>query len=251
MIFYFSATGNGEYIANKISKVANDNTVSITQAILNRDFTYEIAKDENIGFVIPVYFFGIPTVVLDFIEKVKLTAGGNNYVYSVLNCGGSTANAGKMLEKALKKKNIAVDALFAVRMVDNYIPMFEIADEAKANEILSKAEPFIDKIIEQIANKDKGDFNSIKGPAYMTKVLYPLYKLNAKTKKFYADNNCIACGKCAKECVCEAIEMTNGKPQWVKKECTQCLHCIHSCPVKAIQFGKKSEAKNRYYNPNV
>ncbi len=164
MIFFFSGTGNSEYIAKTISRKTSDNTVSITKAILNREFTYEITKGENIGFVLPVYFYGLPSAVLDFIEKVKLITGENNYVYSVLNCGGTTANAGKMLEKALKKKNIAVDALFAVKMVDNYIPMFEIADENKAKRILNEAEPLINKIAQQIADKEKAISTALKVP---------------------------------------------------------------------------------------
>lgn len=251
MIFFFSGTGNSEYLAKVIAEKTDDKVVSITKATRNNEYCYKINEGENIGFVMPVYFYGIPSAVLDFIDKMKISAKGNNYVYSALNCGGTTADAGKMLQKALKKHRLTIDGYYAVKMVDNYIPMYNISDNETAKKELSEAEPLIQKIAKQIVNKEKGDFNTIKGPAFMTKVLYPLYKSSAKTKKFFVEDNCTGCGKCSKECVCNAIEIKSGKPEWTKPNCTQCLHCIHICPVRAIQFGEKTKERNRYYNPNV
>ncbi|SUY47595.1 4Fe-4S ferredoxin [Clostridium putrefaciens] len=35
------------------------------------------------------------------------------------------------------------------------------------------------------------------------------------------------------------------------EDCTECLACLHLCPVQAIQYGKGTESKGRYKNPNV
>lgn len=249
MIFYFSGTGNSEYVANAIGAKTGDRVVSITNAIRNDTFSFELSSGENLGFVMPVYFYGIPSAVLDFIDKLDIKSTG--YCFCVLTCGGTTAGAGKMLQKALLKKGITSDALFAVQMVDNYIPMYEISNSEQAKQKLSAAEPKIQEIAKQVSEKAHGDFDKIKGVQSMTPVLYALYKPFRKTKKFFVTESCNGCGKCERECVCRAIEIQNGKCVWVKSECTQCLHCIHTCPQRAIQFGKNTEKRNRYYNPNV
>lgn len=48
----------------------------------------------------------------------------------------------------------------------------------------------------------------------------------------------------------DSKEVVSEKPEWGKK-CTQCLACIHYCPTKAIQYGKGTQGKGRYRNPNV
>lgn len=69
------------------------------------------------------------------------------------------------------------------------------------------------------------------------------------TKKFYANDKCTGCGICESVCNCNTIKV-DKKPSW-GKECTQCLACMHFCPVKAIQYGKGTEKKGRYKNPKV
>lgn len=251
MIFYFSATGNSEYFAKAVSEACGGRLVSITDAVRNGEYTYELESGETLGFIVPVYFSGIPSAVSSFLNNICVNASDAGYVFTGLTCGGTTSGAGKMLKKMLERRDISVDAEFAVKMVDNYIPMFEIANEAEAKATLDVANKEIDELIKKIAAKERGDFNNIKGPQFMTKIMYPLYKPMSKTKKFYATEKCIGCGKCANGCVCSAIEMKNGKPVWVKKSCTSCMRCIHSCPTKAIEFGKGSKKRNRYVNPYV
>lgn len=251
MIFYFSATGNSKYLAKKISEKCKEKLVDITDAMLFETFSFELSDTERLGFVMPVYFYGVPSVVLEFLEKLSIKTKGKNYTFAAFTCGGTTADAGGMLEKALLKKGIRIDAFFAEAMPDNYILMYDIADEKGAREKLQRAEKGICEISEKIVLKEKGDFNNLKGAKFMTKVLYPLYKPFRSTKRFYADENCIGCKKCEKECVERAIKIQNGRPVWVKKECSSCLHCIHACPKAAIQFGKSTKNRNRYMNPNA
>lgn len=47
------------------------------------------------------------------------------------------------------------------------------------------------------------------------------------------------------------IDLEIKKPVWTKDGCACCLGCIHRCPEQAIQYGKKTESRGRYTNPNV
>lgn len=73
-------------------------------------------------------------------------------------------------------------------------------------------------------------------------------KYGINVSKFYVTDDCISCGKCAKVCSLNIITLKEGKPHW-SGECSQCLGCINCCPKKAIQYGKGTAKKGRYFNP--
>lgn len=66
------------------------------------------------------------------------------------------------------------------------------------------------------------------------------------TKKFIVSDKCIHCGGCASRCPLGNIRMDGGRPVW-GNNCTQCCACIGGCPTEAIEYGKKSAGKTRYY----
>lgn len=252
MIFTFSGTGNTRYLAGKIGEKLGERLISVTDALRKNELCFTAGKDECIGFAVPVYFSGVPACVREFIEKMELTCGGGNYVFTALTCGGSTADAGKMLRRLLEAKGFSVNASYCAVMVDNYIPMYNIQTQQEANRKLDEQiNPEIDRLAGKIAEKKDGDFDTAKGVKIMTALMYPFYGPFRKTRKFYVTDRCIGCGKCEAGCADKAIRLENGRPVWVKKECTQCLRCIHACPTRAIQFGKKTEKRNRYMNPYV
>ena len=65
-------------------------------------------------------------------------------------------------------------------------------------------------------------------------------------RPFYVTEKCIGCGKCEKLCPKGNIVMTDGRPHW-EDRCMQCLACINVCPEQAIEYGKKTVGKRRYY----
>ena len=251
MILFFTGTGNSQYLANRISEKTNDCVISITDALHEEKFNFIVSEGENLGFVMPVYFSGVPKAVKDFLKKANFSLKGDNYVFSALTCGGLTSGTGKMLSSLLSQKGITVSAEYGIKMVDNYIYMYSISDEKEAIDVLKGAEDEIQKIALSVCEKKKGIMNSVHGPSVMTKFMYPLYKIFRKTKPFYVNGNCNGCGKCERECPEKAISVKSGKAVWVKKECSHCVRCIHSCPKKAIEMGKKTAGRNRYMNPYV
>ena len=93
MIFYFSATGNSKYAAERIAAATDDRLIFLRDAIRGRSYRYEVGREERIGFVAPTYFFGLPSILNFFLEKLQLSGYQDQYVYLVLTCGGSTGNA--------------------------------------------------------------------------------------------------------------------------------------------------------------
>jgi flavodoxin/NAD-dependent dihydropyrimidine dehydrogenase PreA subunit len=254
MIFYFTGTGNSLQAAKSIAEHNKEKLISIAAVMNSEDDSYEFKLEDNemIGFIYPIYAWAPPKMVLQFIEKLKLNNYKNNYVFSVATCGENIGNTMKVLENYLKKKNMYLDSGFSIKMPNNYIIMGNVDSKEVEDRKLTSARDTLKHINNVIEEKQKGIFEVDKGPlpGVLTSVINPLFNKNAvDTKKFYVDENCTSCGICEKICNCKNIKV-EGKPKW-GAQCTQCLGCLHLCPSNAIQYGKGTEKKGRYKNPNI
>lgn len=253
MIFYFSATGNSKYVAERIAAVTGDRLISLRDAVRSRNYRYEVGRNERIGFVAPDYFQGLPSIVHFFVNKLVLKNYENQYVYLILTCGQWTGDAAGQMEKLLRKKGISLSARFGILMVDNYVPAFTIADKEEVTRILEQAEASIDEAQRVIWDRGIGDYNRCQGPApaAQTALMYPMYANGRSTKAFVVTDACIGCGLCQEICPCGAISLRDGRPEWRKPKCVRCLGCLHRCPFEAIHWKKADESRGRYYNPRV
>ncbi len=254
MIFYFSGTGNSLQIAEDIGNCNKERLISIAREMNSKDasFEYKLEENEAVGFVFPVYAWAPPKMVIQFIEKLKLINYKNNYVFSVAACGDSIGNTMKVLNRELNKKGMELHSGFSIRMPNNYIIMGDVDSKEVENEKLKLAKEALNRINKIIKEKRRGIFEIKKGPVpvVLTSVINPLFNKNAmNTRKFYANDKCTGCGLCERVCNSNTIRV-DGKPKW-GSNCTQCLACIHYCPVQAIQYGQGTEGKGRYKNPNI
>lgn len=69
MIFYFTATGNSKFIAEKIAFEIGERLINITYCIQEGRYTFELEENETIGFVVPVYFWGLPIIVAELKDR--------------------------------------------------------------------------------------------------------------------------------------------------------------------------------------
>ena len=102
MIFYFSATGNSKYVAEHLAAATDDHTIFLRDAIRGRRYQFDASREKRIGFVMPTYFFGVPSIVTFFLEKLRLKGYEGQYVYLVLTCGASTGGAGGQMDRLLE-----------------------------------------------------------------------------------------------------------------------------------------------------
>lgn len=247
MILYYSGTGNSAYVAKRIAKATDDKYINLFEKLRNNDNS-EISSDRPFVIVAPTYGWQIPHVLRDWIINTKLT--GNKDIYFVMTCGGEIGNAAKYIKILCNEKKLNYKGCAEVVMPENYIAMFGAPEKDEAIEIIDKSEPVIDKIANYIAkgetinDKPSGIVDKLKS-GIVNAMYYP-FCLHAK--KFTVSDNCIGCGKCAKSCVMNNIQMVNSKPVW-SDNCTHCMACICGCPVKAIEYGNKSKGKPRYICP--
>lgn len=253
MIFYFSGTGNSLYAAKNIAEAQGEKLISISKEFDNKYnmFEYELKNDDLIGFVFPVYAWGPPYMVIDFINRMKLS-GGKPYIFSVCTCGDEEGKSTQTLQKSLGKKGLALDSAYTILMPNNYILGFDVDSKDVENEKLQKSEQILININEVLKNRQRGIFNIFPGKFSTLKsgIVNPLFNHFAlSTKSFYATEECTSCGICEKVCPVHSITV-DKKPMW-SKSCTQCLACIHRCPAHAIQYGKVTKGKGRYIHPDL
>lgn len=248
MIFYFSGTGNSLYAAKKIGTAIDDNSlINMAVSLKKGEFDYSVNDNENVGFVFPAYFSGLPTVVADFLASLNISYKEKPYIFFVITGGASIGGADRQFRKALNGRGCNPDCIFSLLMPANYIAVYNPPPESIAELIMKITDNRLNKIIPALKSKKVGGYKS--NVTYISTVLtYPIYMHGRKTKRFYADSKCIGCSECVKICPVGAIELKNGKPQWVKDQCAHCVGCINRCPQKAIQYGAITKHRNRYIN---
>jgi len=253
MIFYFSGTGNSLYAAKNISEAQGEVLISIAKEMDKSEARIEhtLRKGELLGFVYPVYAWGPPQIVLDFIKRLKLK-GAAPYSFSLCTCGDEEGRTTHILQKALKKKGLQLDSSFTIQMPNNYILGFDVDPQDIVLSKLEMAEKKLRKINTIISKRESGISLTIPGksPALKSALINPLFKHFAQnTKKFYTTDACTKCGLCEKVCPVHSITVKD-KPVW-GTACTQCLACLHLCPVRAVQYGKGTLTKGRYVHPEL
>ena len=254
MIFYFSGTGNSLYIAKSIAKQNNENLISIASTMQENKECYEYTLKDNelIGIIYPVYAWAPPKQVIEFMNKLKVMNYTNNYIFTVATCGANIGNTVKVIDKALKKKNLHLNSGFSVVMPNNYIIFGDVDTKEVENKKLSEAKQVIATINNTIKHRVDNVYQVEKGllPSMMTSIVNPLFNKNAlNTKSFHVNEKCNGCGLCEKVCNSRTIKVKE-KPMW-GNNCTQCLACIHLCPTNAIQHGKSTVKKGRYKHPKI
>lgn len=251
MIFYFSATGNSKYVAERLATATEENLISIEEAMKDKRFVYEANDEDRIGFVMPTYYYGLPKIVEEFLDRVQLFTKKHHYVYHVLTMGGSTGNAGRSFRKLMAGNGMKVDASFSVKFPDTWTPLFDLSDKENVRRILEEAEPLVGGICEKVKARAIGDFDSHKGVWRIFSTLTRISYYGQTTDKFAVSESCVGCGLCASGCPDSTISIVDGKPVWVSDKCDFCLRCLHRCPKFAISFGRNTHKHGQYVNPNV
>ncbi len=246
MIFYFSGTGNSLYAAQAIASVTGDNLVSIND-LMKHGSREEFHSTGPLVFVAPTYAWRMPRVVERFIQEA--TFEGNQQAYFVLTCGSETHNAVHYSKKLCEKKGFTFLGFATIVMPENYITMFHAPEKEQEQRIIENAAPILFEIAKLIGEQkplpeEKVTLGGRFASGIINSMYYPIF---VSAKGFYATEACNGCGKCAKLCPLNNIEMSGGKPEW-GESCTQCMACICRCPREAIEYKNKTQGKRRYAN---
>jgi len=244
-IYYFSGTGNSLKIARDVSERLEECELVPIAKVWQQD---QLASTSiKVGFIFPLYYFGLPKIVYDFINSIELA--NSNYFFAVVTKAGDVDGAPlQQLDNILKTKTKKLNAGFFIRMPSNFIIGYNIVSEAVQKEFFENSINQVEKITNIIKENGESFQDETKISERMNKKFRD--KVYASDKSFYANENCTNCGICESVCPVNNIVLTEGLPQW-RHKCQQCLACINYCPEEAIQFGTKSLETGRYHHPEI
>ena len=240
---YFTATGNSLYVARRIGGEA----LSIPK--LMREDRIEI-EDDVVGIVCPIYGGQMPKMVGAFLGKARIKA---DYVFIVYTYGTSYSIAKPNAAMAAGKVKLRLDYVNAVRMVDNFVPLFEIQhqiDTAGEKHIEEQIDKVRRDITDRVKNVRKVGAAKRVGLSMLNGMIKGGLLRGKAARKYKVNDACTRCGLCAR--VCPADNITVDSRVHFADKCEVCYACVHICPKNAIHLNfEKSSARFRNEHVSV
>lgn len=243
MVFYFTATGNSLYVAKQLDAAP----ISIPQ--LNRQQS-QIYKDDAIGIVCPVYGSEPPFMVQEFLKNSEFDTP---YFYIIMTYGCNKGASMKLIGKICEENNIKLSYAHTVKMVDNYLPGFDMNKEKSIDKhIDEQIESILEDIRARRSHVEETNREEMAVYEYSQSFAKQNPNLGWKSITFKADDSCIGCGLCTRVCPAGCISLVDGKAVHSASNCQKCMACIHTCPAKAIRMSvPEVNPEARYRNPYI
>lgn len=243
-IYFFTGTGNSLKVAEDIAKVLPDSEL----VAIHRDVDIEIPRDlDRIGFVFPVYFWGLPSMVADFLRNAHFPEQGSSYYFAVATNFGIVGNAIRIASTLLLEKGIRLNYSAGIRMFGNSVTHYNMSK--RVDKITRKSDKKVSSIVNNIKNNKTKKVRSIIRPIYGSYLNY-VCRVHTTDSEFNINNNCISCGICRDVCPAKNITLETGQPVFHHR-CESCLACIQHCPKRALNYKDKTQNRRRYTNPQV
>lgn len=245
-IYYFTGTGNSLQIANDLSAELGECKIhKITE------FSGEKIVENTLGIIFPVYNWGLPLIICDFLSKLDVS--DDTFIYAIANYGGLPGKALDQCKDILKENGLILSAGFLINMPGNYILGYGAKNKEIQDKLFAKERKKIIYISDCV--KSKKECRIEKSHTVIDRVFSNYFykhinEFHEADQYYTVDDNCTGCGLCAKRCPVNNITMIDDKPNW-NHHCELCVACIQSCPNKAIDYKGKTKKREQYLNPNV
>jgi flavodoxin/NAD-dependent dihydropyrimidine dehydrogenase PreA subunit len=201
-IYYFTGTGNSLKIAKDLAQQLKG--AEIVQISKNNIGGINVTS-QKVGIVFPVYFWGVPSIVKEFVESLQI--GKGVYVFAIANCGGVVGAAFSQLENLLGTKGVKLSATYKIKMPENYQLLYSVPSDEEQKEKFNYEEEKVIEIAKNVTDKKIVKTNYVGKYIIKTvgNVMYRGFKPYDKDKNFWTDEKCNGCGTCLKVCAVNNI----------------------------------------------
>lgn len=237
-IYCFSSTGNSLHIAKTLAKYLPGEVVSMSAAP-------QTCEDEVIGFVFPVYYWGLPKCVVQFIQDLQINAA-HPYIFALPCYGGKALGVLGQVGQLLRAKGLQLAYGKYIRSVENYILDFATNNEEEVHKIQAAETLTACADIAYRVQEETDDTSLESRQVYQG---YPGHKGDCD-RNFLVEDGCTGCGVCAGICPSHNIAIQEGRPVF-QHHCQHCIACLHACPAAALQWQDRTQGKARYRNPHI
>lgn len=250
-IFYFSTTGNSLALARAISNgLGGAELIPIPKAMGGE----ADVNADKVGFIFPVYGWGVPRIVVEFIRGSKFKP--KPYVFAIATCGGTPGRTLLELRKLLRKAGADLDAGFVCREGANNVtddPGFVLFAKRLNKRHYTAGTERLGEMLETIQGKEKHgpDTSNFAANCFggMMHGMMALAgdKLKAVDINYTVDEHCKGCRTCERICPRGNVKVEGGRPVW-HHNCEMCNGCIQWCPQQAIHMANET---CRYHNTGI
>lgn len=247
LIHCFTGTGNSLGVARAMAAGLGDaEVVSLARCFLAKEYP----TASRIGFVFPVYAFGVPKMVEEFVSSYPSLAGAR--IFAVATMGGSPGRTMYQLDDLLRARGGKLDLGYCLTYPGNCIPLYQAPSPDDCDRMHKGSDPRIPGIVQAIRDGKSGVIESSFAPVnWVSGFIWKGFArgVRGSDSKFRVDATCTSCRLCQRVCPADNIEMKDGKPHW-KGRCEACYACLNLCPVQAIQQGW-TPGRRRYKHPVI
>lgn len=222
-LFFFSATGNSLIVAKDIAAILPETQIFSISRVINQKIDLNV---DNIGIIFPVYFSGMPKIVIDFINKLE--SSKTKYMFAICTCGSFPMGTLLQAQKQLRTRGMTLNAGFSIQMPGNYLVKYGAFSIEKQEDMFIKEKQKVEAIVRIIRNQQENRIernnlliNGIGNLAY--KLMLP--KFSTLDQNFNVNEECNNCNTCEKVCPVQNIKIINRRPNW-QGNCEHCLACM-------------------------
>ncbi len=250
-IFYFSGTGNTAWAVNTLSEKLIKRGFNVTLISIEEDFdpAAAIQNCDIAGFAFPIHASFAPAIFRTLLDTVPSV--DSKPIIGLATAGYAAGDVLVYSLKPLEEKGYT-PAVFCNIIVGNNMHLpglspLPVTGPDKLEKNLVKAERKIDNM----AGLIRDGVSHIEGGNPFGRVLGIIQRAAAESlekrafKAFYADESCIECGWCVKNCPVENIEMADGGVVFHDR-CIICMRCYSYCPKHAVQLSEKTKNEKKY-----
>jgi ferredoxin len=215
-LYYFSATGNSLKFARDIAAELGDcRLVSIASALSGQLVP---PVSECVGFVFPVFAWGLPRIVGDFLNQLSLQ--GTTYVFAIATCVAIPGNTLKEFEQRLHSRGARLHAGFAVKAQRSSLMKLNGFDRVimaldRQRKRIRTGETRLREITETVKRREQHAAETSSWPANLFGSLLHAPALNtfkSVDSSFVVQDSCKGCGTCVKVCPRANIKLAGKRP---------------------------------------
>jgi len=237
-LFYFTGTQSSYFVAKALKAELTRRGFQVymykLEKVVNGTIEVDTKRFQQIGFVLPIYGFGAPSIVFDFIEMLPMVESKVFIIRTASDNGWVNQSASQSMINQLRKKwyDVFYDRIIIIS--SNWLLDFEEDVTKKLFDVMRERK--VPHIAYQI---DKGIRRRHNRNFFREVLLGIVYfgedKLGAPYfgRSLYANKKCTDCRLCEKRCPVGNISFESGKFKAGGK-CLWCMKCVYSCPENAI-----------------
>ena len=249
-VFYFTGSGNSLAIARSLAEGLGETEVLPIAKSLGG---FEGTTEERIGIVSPVYSWGPPRMVAEFLKRFRTEP--SQYVFAVSHCSGTYGATLRRIKRSLRSVGSRLSAGFVVRHDVHVLqPGGDEIGVIRFAQRLNKVVPSTfsereDELLHAIGSKVDHEIEvSNWTSAMFGQLMHPgaMMGFKRQDKGFTANDACVSCGICTRICPRKNIHLVDGRPTW-HQDCEACNACILWCPQTAIRLLGHAPTEPRHH----